>query len=251
MTDVATLTRPSRRRAPRARRFDRLVDRLAIDIVVGKLPEGALLPNETELGRGLQVSRTSYREAVKFLTAKGLIEARPKHGTRVRPRRDWNLLDPDILRWSLEGGPTRALVRELFEMRRAVEPDAARLAAKRATRADLMVIEQALLDMERHAPLSGPAIEADIAFHEAIFAAAGNRALLCLKDITTVTIRWSQTIKQGLEEDEYRRSLREHRGIYEAIRDGREARAETLAIKLVDDALTATERAMHVDPELV
>jgi DNA-binding FadR family transcriptional regulator len=242
---------PMRRAAPRARRFERLVDRLAVDIVIGTLPAGALLPNETELGRGLRVSRTSYREAVKFLSAKGLIEARPKHGTRVRPRRDWNLLDPDILRWSLKGGPTRMLVRELFELRRAVEPEAARIAARRATGGDIERIEAALEGMERHAPLSTESIEADIAFHEAIFAASGNRVLHCLKDITTATIRWSQTIKRGLEEDEYRRSLREHRGIFEAIRRHDGARAFALAVKLVDDALTSTERAMQAPLETV
>ena len=83
------------------------------------------------------VSRTAYREALKFLTSKGLIEAKPKTGTRVRPRGEWNLLDPDILRWSLQAGPSLDFARDLFELRRTIEPEATRLAALRHSDEDL------------------------------------------------------------------------------------------------------------------
>jgi GntR family transcriptional regulator, galactonate operon transcriptional repressor len=227
------------------RRFNQIVDQIAVGIVSGRYPTGSVLPNESTLERTLPVSRTAYREAIKYLSAKGLIEAKPKSGTRVRPRDDWNLLDPDILRWSLQGGATIEFVRDLFELRRSIEPDAARLAAARRTDVQLAAIEAALILMETLRPMSSASIAADIAFHERIFEATGNRALACLKNIVATTILWSQNVKRSIGVAEYMRSLRDHRRIYEAIaaRDGELAAAHS--VRLVADALEATELAMR------
>ena len=226
------------------RLFGQVVDRLAIGIVTGRYPTGSLLPNESTLGSDIAVSRTAYREAIKFLTAKGLIEAKPKSGTRVRPQSDWNLLDPDILRWSLQGGVTIAFVRDLFELRRCIEPDATRLAAQRRSDADLRAIASALHDMETLPALSTASIAADIAFHERIFEASGNRALTCLKSVVATTILWSLRIKKAADNGAFVRSIAAHRGIYEAIeaRDGVLAAAH--AVTLITSALSDTEWAL-------
>ena len=226
------------------RLFGQVVDRLAIGIVAGRYPTGTLIPNESGLGRDIAVSRTAYREAIKFLTAKGLIEAKPKSGTRVRPQSDWNLLDPDILRWSLQGGVTISFVRDLFELRRCIEPDATRLAAQRRSQADLTAIAAALHDMETLPPLSTASIAADIAFHERIFEASGNRALSCLKSVVATTILWSLRIKKAADNGAFVRSITDHRRIYEAIaaRDGVLAAAH--AVTLITSALTDTEWAL-------
>src|SRR6266480_6010336 len=86
---------------------DRVVHAIGRKILGGELPPGALLPAEPELG----ASRTVLREAIKVLAAKGLVEARPKTGTRVRPRDAWNLLDPDVLAWQQGGGSSPSLLR--------------------------------------------------------------------------------------------------------------------------------------------
>ncbi len=81
------------------RLFGQVAQKLAVAIISGDIGAGALLPNEDDLRADISVSRTAYREAVKILTAKGLVEARPKSGTRAAPRERWNLLDRDVLAW--------------------------------------------------------------------------------------------------------------------------------------------------------
>ena len=94
------------------------------------------------------MSRSAYREAVQVLSAKGLVESRPKTGTRVLPRNRWNLLDPDVLAWAFSGEPDIHFVRSLFELRAIVEPAAARLAAERRDKVDLKEMRDALADFK-------------------------------------------------------------------------------------------------------
>jgi len=127
----------------------RVVHAIGRKILGGELPPGALLPAEPELG----ASRTVLREAIKVLTAKGLVEARPKIGTRVRPRDAWHLLDPDVLAWQQRGAGRPSLLRTLTDVRRIIEPAAAGLAASRADAGDLAALAEALDEMERTALL--------------------------------------------------------------------------------------------------
>ena len=99
-------------------------------ILRGDFPPGAVLPNESAFSVELKVSRTALREAIKVLAAKGLVDSRPKIGTRVRPRNQWNMLDPDVLAWSFSVGDTERHAINLTEMRRILEPAAAALAAE-------------------------------------------------------------------------------------------------------------------------
>src|SRR5688572_2784445 len=110
---------------------------LGIAITSGRYAPGDILDGEIESSEQLQVSRTAYREAVRILAAKGLVESRPKVGTRVSPQDRWHLLDPDVLAWIFEFEPDDTLLTSLFELRRVVEPHAASLAAKRRTDKDL------------------------------------------------------------------------------------------------------------------
>jgi DNA-binding FadR family transcriptional regulator len=227
------------------RLFDQVVDKIAVGIVSGRYATGDVLPNEGDLAAELPVSRSAFREAIKFIAAKGLIEAKPKTGTRVRPRADWNLLDPDILRWSLQGGATVEFARDLFELRRTIEPEAVRLAAERHTTIDLGRIEAALLQLEALPPLGAASIAADLEFHERLFEACGNPAIACLKGVVATTILWSRNVKRAIGPDEFVRSLADHRRIFEAVaaRDGALAAAQT--VLLIADAFAATEFAMR------
>ena len=110
-----------------------LAQHLAVQILKGDFAEGHMFPVEVEFAAQMGISRSSLREALRILTAKGLVEARPRAGTRVSPRNQWNLLDPDLLAWQFEARPTRKFLEDLFELRMMIEPGAAALAATRRT----------------------------------------------------------------------------------------------------------------------
>ena len=169
----------SRSLPPRKRNlFTHVVEHLGSQIVGGAFKPGETLPNEAELGRTLGASRSVVREAVKTLAAKGLLELRTRIGTRVLPPENWNLLDFDVLGWRYASMPRMQFFRELFEIRGMIEPEAAALAAQRATDSDLAAISLAHQDMERAERSSDAAIDADLRFHRAILAAGKNDLLL-------------------------------------------------------------------------
>src|SRR5882757_7805797 len=88
---------------------------LGAKIVSGRLKAGSILDGEVEASGQRQVSRSAYREAVRILVAKGLVESRPKIGTRVSPLGQWHLLDPDVLSWMFAREPHPHLLTSLFE----------------------------------------------------------------------------------------------------------------------------------------
>lgn len=232
------------------RLFGQVAQKLAVAIITGRVRAGEVLPNEDDLRSEISVSRTAYREAVKILTAKGLVEARPKSGTRAAPRERWNLLDPDVLSWHFESDPNEKFIRDLFELRRFVEPSAARLAAQRRTSADIARIEAAYRGMADGAPYAEATIRADLAFHEAIFSAAQNAALQCLSSAVIATLQWSLLLKTG-DEAAYIESLPDHEHVLLAIidRDGDLASARMAG--LVIDSLNTTLASLgaHVATE--
>ncbi len=153
---------------------------LGLRIVSGVFPPDSTLPNEEIFSAELKVSRTVYREAVKVLAAKGLVEPRPKTGTRIRPRKEWNMLDPDVLAWCFDAGPSTSHARSLFEMRHIIEPAAAAMAAERANEEQTSRIERALETMRAAAPNTDDSVRADLEFHQSIIEASGNDLLTSL-----------------------------------------------------------------------
>jgi DNA-binding FadR family transcriptional regulator len=153
------------------------VEALGRRIVHGWVAPGEPLPAEPLLAAEYDVSRTAVRETLRVLAAKGLVEARPMRGTRVRPRRDWRLLDPDLLRWSVDDGDAGRLLHDLLDVRLMLEPAAARLAAERASPEDRGGVEAAYAALA--ASLDDPEafVEADLAFHRSVIAATGNPLL--------------------------------------------------------------------------
>ena len=140
-------------------------------------PVGASLPAEHDLERQYGASRGVVREAVKILAGKGLVSVGPRIGTRVRPTRDWNLLDHDVLAWLGEGGLDRDLMLALGETRVIIEPAAAALAAERATAAERRAIRAAYAEMAAHQDDIPRATAADKAFHLAVLDATHNPVL--------------------------------------------------------------------------
>src|SRR6266702_1106492 len=129
---------------PAQARHAQVVHRLGARIVRGELGPGSPVPTEDELVSQFEVGRSSLREGVKVLAGKGLLESRTSAGTRVRSRESWNLLDPDVLRWRFSPDPSAADITVLANLRVALEPGAARLAAESADLGSRRMIEAAM-----------------------------------------------------------------------------------------------------------
>jgi GntR family galactonate operon transcriptional repressor len=154
---------------------DQVVDELGRQIGSGLLAPGAPILTEPLLAEQLGVSRIVVREAIKALAAKGMVSVRPRTGTRVLPRERWNLLDPQVLEWHSGQGLDSSFVADLMELRRIVEPPAARLAAERAEASDLAAVAEAFREMEAAVAGRGDYVTADLKFHGAILAACHNQ----------------------------------------------------------------------------
>src|SRR5258708_10686262 len=118
-----------------------------IDSSVGRYPEGSGLPRDAELTVMFDVSRTVLRESVKTLSAKGLLNSKAGVGTRVRERSAWNMFDPDVLGWHLEAGIDKRFLRDLADIRLAVEPRAPALAAERLAGDPIAVLRDSIAKM--------------------------------------------------------------------------------------------------------
>ena len=163
---------------------------IGLRIVAGNPPPGSLLPTEHQLAAEIGVSRAALREGFRLLAARGMIVGRRKVGTMVRPMTDWNMLDASVLAWHLEQEPTEAFIDGLFEARLIVETAVAGMAAQRSTEDQVAVMREAFREMAvaQGAAADDPAsaveaddidktVGADLRFHKAILAAAGNHFL--------------------------------------------------------------------------
>lgn len=220
-----------------------IAHKLGIDIVSGVYAPGDTLSGEVAFSEALDVSRSAYREAVRVLVAKGLVESRPKAGTRVLPRERWNLLDPDVLAWAFAGEPDIHYVRSLFELRAIVEPACAALAATRRDRAELKAMKDALAAMRRHTLATEQGRAADRDFHHAILRATHNETLVALSASIGAAVNWTTQFKQRLRELP-RNPIPDHARVYDAIA-AQDADAARDAMRvLVDLALEDTRTSM-------
>jgi DNA-binding FadR family transcriptional regulator len=215
-------------------------------ILRGDFAPGDVLPNEADFSARLRVSRTALREAIKVLAAKGLVESRPKTGTRIRPRTDWNLLDPDVLAWQLAAGPLDRFVEELFELRQMIEPQAAAIAARRAGSAEIARIEQACRGMEDAGNDSKRWIEPDLRFHQAIVLATGNELLWPLAAIIETALATSFRLSSANWNGPLH-SLPLHKAILDAIRRHDAEAASAAMHRLLDDAAGDVRQALRED----
>ena len=155
----------------------RVIEALGRDIVGGRYRPGDLLPKEASLTEEYGVSRTSVRESMRVLAAKGLVEIRQKTGTRVRERELWNDFDSDIVRWQPQQGDRDQVLRDLVELRQILEPSAARLAAARADIGDLRRMDQACTRLLADADDPDRYAASDVEFHLAVYVASHNALL--------------------------------------------------------------------------
>lgn len=204
--------------------------------MAGEWRDGQPLPTEMALAEELGVARTSVREALSRLKAKGLIVSRQKAGTRVLPRMQWNMLDEDVLRWVWSGTDRVQVAQHLMQLRRIVEPAACEIAAASAPDSAIAAIERAYrlmdaagMDAEAYA---GP----DLDFHRAILSATGNPFLVTFGASIEAALRMSfelSTRQPGAP----RKSLPLHRDVLDAIW----ARQPAQARKAMETLLGITE----------
>ena len=188
------------------------VEALAGRILTGEIGEGDTL-DLPALREELDVSLTALREALKVLSAKGMIDARQKRGTFVQPRSSWNLLDTDVMRWQTQADADHGLFDELTEMRVIVEPAAARLAAERATDADIEALS-ATLDRMASARDLAATVRADLDFHRLLMAATHNVFLTQVERILAIGLAERDKLVHGSVEDD---PVPSHRAVLDAI----------------------------------
>lgn len=185
------------------------------------------------LERELGVSRTAVREALKVLAAKGLVDARQKRGTYVRPREDWSLLDADVLRWQFEGRGGQALLDQLAEVRAIVEPAGARLAAMRRTDDDVQTLTDALAAMANAADDGLSMVEADLQFHRALLAATHNELLTRMELVIETALAERDRLVHADRADD---PMPTHRAVFEAVAAGDPDKAEEAMAALLAQA---------------
>lgn len=213
-----------------------LVETLGAKIVRGDTPASGSLPIEADLAKEYDTSRTVIREAVKMLTAKGLVGSRPRRGTYVEPEEKWNLLDPDVLRWILQRRFTFPLMRDFLVAREGIEPKAAAAAARLQDRAAIAEIGRRLEHMREAAAGRMDSLETDIAFHVAILHASGNRFFVQFSHVIDTALRFSIRLTNS-EKGVRMASVEDHAAIYEAIERRDVAGAEKAAQGLLTEAL--------------
>jgi DNA-binding FadR family transcriptional regulator len=239
--DDKSVKRPARGSGRRLR--GAIAHYLGTAIVSGQIAPGEKLTGEIANAEALEVSRGAYREAVQVLTAKGLVESRPKAGTRVLPRSRWNILDPTVLAWAFAAEPDLAFVRDLFELRAIVEPAAARFAAERRDKDDIKAMKDALAKMRRHTLATEAGRTADRAFHDALLRASHNDAMIALSASIGAAVSWTTEFKQrsrALPRD----PVPDHAKVCDAIVAGDPDAAGAAMRTLVDLALDDTRLAM-------
>lgn len=215
-----------------------MLDSLGRAIVTGEYRDRAF-PTEAEIAKTHGVSRSVTREAVKMLTAKGLLSARPRQGTIIQPSASWNLFDTDVLRWLLERPFSIDLLRQFTQLRIAIEPEAAALAARHGSALAHQRIEEELAAMRAADLACGDTLSADIAFHVAILEASGNPFYAQIRDVVATalakSIRYTNRIKG------HSASIPEHQAVSDAIvrRDADEARVRMRG--LIGDVLALIE----------
>lgn len=213
---------------------EQLIETLGRRIVSGDYPVGQRLPSEQYFGDEFDVSRPILREVTKVLMAKGLVESRSRVGTTVRTRECWSMLDPDVLRWTIESLPEQAFIDFLFDTRMVYEPGAAALAAKNADEDDLERIRSAYQAME-DADAASELLDPDLEFHLAIVDATKNPFLAHIGRTLHNALRFSIELTSRHPET-HDLSLPRHKAVCDAILKRDNARAAQAMQVLLEES---------------
>ncbi|ATL26551.1 FadR/GntR family transcriptional regulator [Streptomyces formicae] len=215
----------------------RVLESLGPAITAGEYPPGSVLRTD-ELAQRLEVSRSVMREAVRVLESMHLVASRRRVGVTVLPTEEWNVYDPQVIRWRLAGADRPRQLRSLTVLRSAIEPVAAGLAARHATAEQCAELTACALGMVAHSrghQLEGY-LKHDVAFHRVILNASGNEMFARLGDVVAEVLT-GRTAHQVMFEDPDPPAVTLHVRVAEAVREGDAARAEALTREIAEGAL--------------
>lgn len=215
-----------------------VVHELGIEMVLGRHAEDGVLPSEPELIRKFGVSRTVLREGVKTLAAKGMVRSKTRVGTTVNKRSAWNMFDADVLGWFLEGGIDQRFLRDLADIRLAVEPIAAELAAQRRGEEHLEALQASLAAMQAAEAINAGFAEADLAFHLALADASDNPFMRSIGAVIETALLVSFRLSSPADAAEHARSCVAHAAIIAAIRDRDPCAAREATERVIRQALS-------------
>lgn len=223
MTDFAT--NDGRLRPPHAQRslsgHGQIVQALGEDILSGRYAPGAKLPPEPELLARFGVSRTSLREAIKTLSAKGLLVAKTRVGTKVADRESWNYFDPEVLAWKVRAGMDAEFRRHLVQVRLAIEPAAAELAAAQRSDEDLKAMHEAVGAMRREVSSEYDFAQADLALHIAVGTASRNPMMRSVASVIETALLEAFTLSTPVRSEAlHRETVDAHQRIVDCIEAG-------------------------------
>jgi DNA-binding FadR family transcriptional regulator len=193
---------------------------IGIDIIAGRYAEGTRLPGDAELIAMFGVSRPVLRESVKTLVAKGLLSTKARVGTVVRERGAWNMFDADVLAWHLDAGIDKRFLNDLAEIRLAVEPRAAQLAAVHRSEEDIAELRRSMERMRQEASDSVGFADADLALHVAVANASGNLFMRSIGHVIEAALRASFLLSAPVEREDRETVLLWHQKIVDSIAAG-------------------------------
>ena len=210
---------------------------IGVDIIAGRYDEGVRLPGDAELTAMFGVSRPVLRESVKTLVAKGLLTTKTRVGTVVRERGAWNMFDADVLAWHLDGGIDKRFLGDLAEIRLAVEPRAAALAAVRRTEADIVELQRSMDRMRHEASDSVGFADADLALHIAVANASGNLFMRSIGNVIEAALRASFLLSAPVERQDRETVLLWHQRIVDAIVAGHAEAAAAAIVEVIHNGM--------------
>ncbi|WP_158601953.1 FadR/GntR family transcriptional regulator [Pararobbsia silviterrae] len=221
-----------------------VADRLAMNIVGGQY--GEILPPQEELALNFGVSRTLMREALSMLLVKGMLEMRPRLGTRILPERDWKIFNKDVIDWCFAATPDQEFLRDLLDLRAVIEPRAAALAAERATPAEKAALRAAINGMHAWPSTSREFSAHDLDLHVGIIRASHNQLFIQLEIIVRASIATMIQIvspNPGIT----LAAVNAHERVVKAIEAGDPVEADAAMRALVDRAANNIEERLGID----
>ncbi|PLZ03581.1 GntR family transcriptional regulator [Burkholderia sp. WAC0059] len=222
-----------------------------MDILVSGIVEdryGPVLPPQDVLSGEFGVSRTVMREALSMLLARRMLDVRPKVGTRIRPMRDWLMIDEDVVSWRFRAKPDRIFLRDVIEFRALIEPSACAQAAVRASDAEIAGIRDAfnLLRLTRHG--DGNRQAADELLHTLLLAASGNQFFQQMTAIIHGALSLVNPILNR-REGGWENVVRAHGRVVEAIERREPGEAEAAAAAMIGYTADELRRSLEADPD--
>jgi len=208
---------------------------LGVELLRGLYPAGSFMPSEATLIQRFSISRTVLREVIKTLSAKGFVEPKRHVGTLVRNPANWSFFDADVLAWRLQLGLDEGFISTLNEVRRALEPVAAALAARRRRNADLALLRECARKLRNGGHTRQSFAAADLDFHLAVFSASGN-PIICsigsvVETVLTASLAYSSPVDDPTDHDI---SANGHAAVVEAIEAKDERRAAEGILNVID-----------------